>query len=85
MFGECEKPIDVSLQLAYFSSLRVRLFFCLSFFCTEKVEVMREVSGIVSVLKKPGGRKNTHSIFVGFFLFRCAFHVRTEQSGRKGG
>ena len=29
----------------------------------EKVEVMREVSGSVCVLKKPGRGKNTHSVF----------------------
>ena len=77
--------IFVSLQLAYSSSSRVRLFFLLSLFCTDKVEVVREVSGIVRVSKKPGAGENTHSVFEGFFSFQCAFQVQTKQSSRKGG
>ena len=77
--------IAVSLHLEYSSSSCVRLFLSLYFFCTDKVEVVRELSGIVRVFKKPGGRKNTHSVFDGFSPFRCEFQVQTEQSGWKGG
>ena len=59
--------IAVSLHLEYYLSSRVRLFFSLYLFCTDKVEVVREVSGIVLVLKKPGGGENTHSVFDVFF------------------
>ena len=33
----------------------------------DKVEVVREVSGIVRVVKKPGGGENMLSVFDGFF------------------
>ena len=59
--------IAVSLHLAYYSYSHVCLFLSLSLFCTDKVEVVREVSGIVRVLKKPGGGENTHSVFDVFF------------------
>ena len=58
--------IAVSLHLEYSSSSRVSLFFSLYLFYTEKVDVVRDVRGVVCVLKKPGGRKNTHSVFDGF-------------------
>ena len=77
--------ISVSLHLTYFSSSRVRLFFSLYFFCMVKVDLVREVSGSVCVLKKPGGRKNTHSVFEFFFPCHFEFQVQTKQSGRKGG
>ena len=60
--------ISVSLQLTYSPSSRVRLCFSFSFFCGYKVEVVREVSGSVRVLKKPGGGVNTHSVFEGVFF-----------------
>ena len=45
--------IAVSLYVIYSSFSRVRLFFSLSLFCRDKVEVAREMSGSVRVLKKP--------------------------------
>ena len=57
--------IAVLLHLTYSSSSRVRLFLSLYFFCMDKVEVAIKVSGNVRVLKKPGGRKNMHSVFEG--------------------
>ena len=77
--------IAVSLHLIYYLSSRVRLFFSFYLLCREKVDVVREVSSSVRVLKKPGDGKNTHSVFEVFFLCQCAIKGRTEQSGRKGG
>ena len=60
--------IAVSLHLVYSLFSSVSLFFSLSFFCMDKVEVVIEVSGIFRVLKKPGGRKNMYSVFDGVFF-----------------
>ena len=60
-----------SLHLIYSSFSCVRLFFSLSFFCRDKVEVVREVSGSVRVLKKPGGGENTHSVLEVFNVLMC--------------
>ena len=75
--------IAVSLQLAYFSSSCVCLFFSLYFFCMYKVVVMREVSSCVCLLNKPGGGKIRIQSLRVFFLCQYAFQVRTKQSGRK--
>ena len=72
MLDESEKNppftlmIAVSQHLSYNLYSRVRIFFSISFLCIDKVEVCREVSSSVCVLKKPGGGKNTHSVFVDF-------------------
>ena len=67
-----------SLHLIYSSFSCVRLFFSLSFFCRDKVEVVREVSGSVRVLKKPGGGENTHSVLE---VFLCAnVHFKAKPS-----
>ena len=76
--------IAVSQHLSNTSSSRVRLFVSLYLFCMDKVEVVRELSGSVRVLKKPGGGKMRIQS-LRFFSCWCAFQVRTEQSGRKGG
>ena len=77
--------IAISLHLIYSSSSRVRLFFSFSLFCREKVGVVREVSGSVRVLKKPGDRENTHSVFEVFFCTNV--HFKAEPSkvvGKEG-
>ena len=58
--------ISISQHLSYTSFSRVRHFFSLYFFCRDKVKVLRELSGSVCLLKKPGGRKNTHTVFDNF-------------------
>ena len=58
--------IAVSLHLEYSSSSRVRLFFSLSFFCTEKVEVVREVRGIFRVLFSADSGTLTHALMIIF-------------------
>ena len=48
--------------------------------------MIREVSGIVFVLKKPGGGENTHSVFDGFSS-RFNVHFKSKPSkvvGREG-
>ena len=70
--------ITVSLNLVYSSYSRVHLFLSLSFFCTDKVEVVIEVSGIFRMLKKPGGGENTHSVLE---VFLCAnVHFKAKPS-----
>ena len=75
MLGESDNPpftlmISVSLHLTYSLSLRVRLFFSLSFLCMYKVEVVREVSGSVRV--------NMHSVSEVFF--RADVHFKSKPS-----
>ena len=60
--------VSVSLHLIYYSSSRLRILFSLYSLCRDKVDATREVIDSVSVLKKPGGGKNTHPVFEVFFL-----------------
>ena len=47
---------------------------------------MREVSGIVCVLKKPGGGENTHSVFDVFSRFDVYFKSEPGKVvGKEGG
>ena len=74
--------ITVSLHLVYYFPSRVHLFFSLSFFWRARVELVRSVSGNVCTLKKPGGTKNTHSVF---FLCLCVFEAKPREMVREEG
>ena len=71
--------IAFSLHLAYSLSSLVRLFLSLYSLCTDKVEVVIGVSGIVDVLKKPGGGENTHSVFDVFFPVPVCVSIATRE------
>ena len=55
--------IAVSLHLIYSLSSRVRLFFSLYLFCSDKVGVVTELSDSVRLLNKPGGGENMNLVF----------------------
>ena len=60
------------------------LFFSLYFLCSNKVEVVRELSGSVRVLEKPGGKKNMYSVFDDFFRADVHFKSKPRKVVGKG-
>ena len=56
--------IAVSLHLAYSSASHVRFFLYIYISCTYKVELVREVSGIICVVKNSGGGETMQSQYV---------------------